>query len=225
MTTALAPALRLEKAKPTQAREGLAVLLLMRRGVLRKRACERVGVALRTFERWTEQDAEFTAQYQDARIAQAHAMAEDLIELADSPVGADMAEVQRNRLRVDTRKWFITKLAPRIYGDRVEHTHKHTVGVVMLPPIAGAQVHAQVAGNAVTGAGTGTVKALPATVPEDAGQDEETGTELRAEMFSGDGTRAFVGSVSAIEGAPDSQSPAMDDVSHCVVNAWGEVET
>ena len=32
--------------------------------------------------------------------------------------------MQRARLRVDTRKWLMSKLAPRKYGDRVEHVIK-----------------------------------------------------------------------------------------------------
>jgi hypothetical protein len=28
--------------------------------------------------------------------------------------------VQRSRLRVDTRKWFASKVAPKIYGDKIE---------------------------------------------------------------------------------------------------------
>jgi len=32
--------------------------------------------------------------------------------------------INRSRLRVDARKWAASKLAPRKYGDRVEHDHK-----------------------------------------------------------------------------------------------------
>jgi hypothetical protein len=32
--------------------------------------------------------------------------------------------VQQQRNRLDTRKWALFKLAPRKYGDRVEHDHK-----------------------------------------------------------------------------------------------------
>ncbi len=30
--------------------------------------------------------------------------------------------VQRSRLRVDTRKWILSKLAPKRYGDKLQHT-------------------------------------------------------------------------------------------------------
>ena len=36
----------------------------------------------------------------------------------------DHENIQRSRLRVDTMKWMASKLAPRKYGDRVEHDVK-----------------------------------------------------------------------------------------------------
>ena len=32
--------------------------------------------------------------------------------------------MQQQRNRLDTREWALSKLAPRKYGDRVEHDHK-----------------------------------------------------------------------------------------------------
>ncbi len=34
----------------------------------------------------------------------------------------DHEHVQRSRLRVDTRKWAAGKLAPKRYGDKLQHT-------------------------------------------------------------------------------------------------------
>jgi terminase small subunit-like protein len=36
----------------------------------------------------------------------------------------DHENIQRSRLRVDARKWAAARLAPRKYGDRVEHDVK-----------------------------------------------------------------------------------------------------
>ena len=33
----------------------------------------------------------------------------------------DNEAIQRSRVRIDTRKWFASKLVPRIYGDTVNH--------------------------------------------------------------------------------------------------------
>jgi hypothetical protein len=46
--------------------------------------------------------------------------------IADEPVGntdsgaTDSGAVAKQRLQVDTRKWMLSKLAPRKYGDRLE---------------------------------------------------------------------------------------------------------
>ena len=50
-------------------------------------------------------------------------LAREILEIADAPC-ADQVAVQRARNRIDTRKWLAAKLAPRKYGDRVEHDHK-----------------------------------------------------------------------------------------------------
>jgi hypothetical protein len=45
-------------------------------------------------------------------------MADELLEIADNP-DADKDAVQRDRLKVDTRKWLLAKALPKIYGDRL----------------------------------------------------------------------------------------------------------
>jgi hypothetical protein len=53
-------------------------------------------------------------------------MADEILELADAPVpvldngATDNALVRQRQLQVDTRKWFLSKLAPKIYGDRLD---------------------------------------------------------------------------------------------------------
>ena len=64
----------------------------------------------------------FYTHYARARALRTERWAEEIIELADEPIApGDNAAVQCARLRVDTRKWLMSKLAPRKYGDRVEH--------------------------------------------------------------------------------------------------------
>ena len=91
----------------------------------------------------------FCDQYAIAKEAQLVRWEDELVEIADdgsndwlereeeagritvSPNGEHM---QRSRLRVDTRKWVMSKRAPKKYGDRVTHAgdpeapqeHKHT---------------------------------------------------------------------------------------------------
>jgi hypothetical protein len=58
-----------------------------------------------------------------AREERADRLFEGLFEIADKPY-TNQVEVQEQRNRLDTRKWALSKLAPRKYGDRVEHDHK-----------------------------------------------------------------------------------------------------
>jgi len=69
------------------------------------------------------------------REEQADRYFEEIIEIAKDSSGdytvdrngewvVDHENIQRSRLRVDALKWVASKLAPRKYGDRVEHDHK-----------------------------------------------------------------------------------------------------
>ncbi len=74
---------------------------------------------------WVDTRADFAERYARARERLVEHWADEIVELADAPVAPnDNAAVQRARLRVDTRKWLMSKLAPRKYGDRVEHVIK-----------------------------------------------------------------------------------------------------
>ena len=76
-------------------------------------------------------------QYARARELQMEAMAEDILEIADDGRNDWMEcqgkedggwtvngeHIQRSKLRVDARKWLMSKLAPKKYGDKVELEH------------------------------------------------------------------------------------------------------
>jgi len=61
--------------------------------------------------------------YARAREERADLLAKEILEIADAPC-TNQVEVAHARNRLDTRKWLASKLAPRKYGDRVEHDHK-----------------------------------------------------------------------------------------------------
>lgn len=62
----------------------------------------------------------FSDQYARAREMGYLDMAEELLEIADDKAG----DAARDRLRVDTRKWMLSKALPKIYGDKLETTTK-----------------------------------------------------------------------------------------------------
>lgn len=74
---------------------------------------------------------ELKVAYQQAVEDRADRLAEELIELADTPMpdGLDgpgrSAWVQQMRLRVDVRKWAASKLKPKIYGERLDLSVTH----------------------------------------------------------------------------------------------------
>src|SRR5690606_35387334 len=77
----------------------------------------------------------FAEQYARARNIGYEVMADELIEIADG--GSD--DWQRDRLRVDARKWLLAKALPKRYGDRVTLAGdaEAPLGVVLLPEVRG----------------------------------------------------------------------------------------
>lgn len=76
--------------------------------------------ALGTVMGWFNgQHEEFSERYARAQAARSEYLMAELEAIADTPC-KDSTEAQHRRLQVDTRKWIISKLYPRKYGDRVE---------------------------------------------------------------------------------------------------------
>ena len=61
---------------------------------------------------------EFAEQYARAREVQAETLADEIVSIADED-----GDPQRQRLRVDARKWVASKLKPKRYGDKVTNEH------------------------------------------------------------------------------------------------------
>lgn len=103
------------------------------------------------FIRWCQKTPERWQRYVRAQRAAAELHADRLDYLA-AHAGADSddpaminAQVQRARLRIDTRKWTLAKRHPERYGDRVAHEHGGNVvvtvatGVTDDPPLPTAR--------------------------------------------------------------------------------------
>lgn len=75
---------------------------------------------------WQAESPEYADAYARAREQGLERMADEMLEIADD-VGGDS---QRDRLRVDTRKWLLARLMAQRYGDRVAVT-----GHTDAPPI------------------------------------------------------------------------------------------
>ena len=92
-----------------------------------------------TIRLWLKKHEEFLGQYAQAREQQQESFADEILEIAhdgsndytdkELPSGQiikvfDQEHVQRSRLRVDTLKWLMSKVAPKKYGERkaIEHS-------------------------------------------------------------------------------------------------------
>ena len=97
------------------------ILGRMREGASMREACKAVGVPNPTFMLWVDSDPELAEQYARARDSMYDAIADDLTNIADTePAVMDAAHVAHAKLRIDTRKWLLSKRAPKKYGDRLE---------------------------------------------------------------------------------------------------------
>jgi hypothetical protein len=88
-----------------------------------------------TVRRWAlETESPFSAQYAKAREIGYQGLADEILEISDDgrndtylldeetgAKGVDHDVIARSRLRVDTRKWLLSKALPKVYGDKIAH--------------------------------------------------------------------------------------------------------
>ena len=98
--------------------------------------CESYGFTRAWFYLWLNRDSKRVVAYARARIEQQHAWADEIVTLADkSRVGNKVTEkgdgtvetvtadmVERSKLQIESRKWLMARLAPKVYGDKIEHS-------------------------------------------------------------------------------------------------------
>lgn len=95
------------------------VLMAMEEGQSLREACGHIGVAPSSFIRWVEGDDELAEHYARARERLLDVKAEELEEIGERAAQAKTAvEVAGLRLLSDNRKWLLSKLAPKKYGDK-----------------------------------------------------------------------------------------------------------
>ena len=117
-----------KKTKPkSQERKEISekVFSGMREGLSAFNACQKAGINQSAFNHWLNDDPDLAAEYARAREDLIERIAAETIEIADQPVGStesgatDSGAVQKQRLQVETRKWLLSKLAPKKWGDRI----------------------------------------------------------------------------------------------------------
>lgn len=68
-----------------------------------------------TVYRWISRHTEFREIYAHARELQAMRWAEEVLTISDNAT----LDPQDRRIRVDSRKWLLSKVLPRVYGDKL----------------------------------------------------------------------------------------------------------
>ena len=102
------------------------VELMLAEGLSLRKASARHQISPQTFLRAVAASPALAEHYDRARVALIDRLADEVLELADAPVpvldngATDNALVRQRQLQVDTRKWFLSKLAPKVYGDRLD---------------------------------------------------------------------------------------------------------
>lgn len=81
---------------------------------------------------WRIKYKQFSEQYAEAKRNQVEILVEEILDIADDKSNDTMTNdegkvvcnteyLNRSRLRIDTRKWLASKLAPKIYGERIQN--------------------------------------------------------------------------------------------------------
>lgn len=109
-------------------------------GMSLRKICELDDMpAISTVMQWLASNkSDFMEQYAHARQVQAEYLLDELIDIADDSVDdyeimngeerLNQEHIQRAKLRIDTRKWNIEKLAPKKYGAKQQLKHTGSNG-------------------------------------------------------------------------------------------------
>lgn len=114
-----------------------AICARLAEGESLRAVCRDPGMpSMGAFLLWVSQRPELAEQYARARALCLDAMAEDIIDIADTPQigqksvskasGLEITEgdmVEHRRLRIEARKWLMAKMAPKKYGDKITQEH------------------------------------------------------------------------------------------------------
>lgn len=125
--------------RPTKYRLELATDLctMIALGRTTREACAANKITTPTLFEWLAKYESFASLYARAKEIAMEGLADEIMEISDDitkdkiDVLSDEGEVlfqrtnheaiNRSRLRVDTRKWLMSKLAPKKWGDRTQH--------------------------------------------------------------------------------------------------------
>jgi len=126
---------------------------LLKQGKSLRKACEATGTKAPTVLDWTEAHSSFGEQYAKAREIGYLLLADDILEISDDSTSDTYEDEQgnqrtntevvaRSRLRVDSRKWMLSKMLPKIYGEKLA-----IGGADDLPPVGITMIERKIVAN------------------------------------------------------------------------------
>ena len=116
------------------------------------KACQKINIAKSSFLSWVDivpdkkNQPSFKDQYANQRFNYQEVMAQEILDITDEvpkmveeirydkdgietiKKRVDTGDVQNRRLRIDVRKWLLSKLASKKYGDKIEVTGDANLG-------------------------------------------------------------------------------------------------
>lgn len=119
-----------------------AIVAQVAAGEAVRRTVAQHGVNPREFYAALDADETLAKRYARAKDVAVEAMADEIVSIADDGSNDSYLDedgnrqnlpdvVQRSRLRVDTRKWLLSKLAPKRYGERLDVNANVTGGLAL----------------------------------------------------------------------------------------------
>lgn len=80
---------------------------------------------------WLSNNDEFSDKYRKATEQREDFHFEEMMEIADKAL-PESAEVAKAKLQIDTRKWVLSRMNPKKYGDKQQMEHSGDVAVNMI---------------------------------------------------------------------------------------------
>jgi len=107
-----------------------------------RESCDKENLAPGNWINWINSDKQLLEQYTHAREVRAELLFDEMLDIADETSSdtiiddngnekANSEWIARSRLRVDTRKWALSKMLPKKYGDKLEVDNKGEVGLTV----------------------------------------------------------------------------------------------
>lgn len=122
--------------RPSSYNQEVAQVVCMRiaEGESLRMVCRDKGMPdKKTVLSWLGRHEDFRAQYAEAKEMSQEAVAEEYFDLLDEeppkkPDGSfDAAAVSWYKNRADGRKWYLSKIAPKKYGDKIQTEHSGSI--------------------------------------------------------------------------------------------------